>query len=121
MTFKTIIYAGLLATASVVASQTGAQAASLEQAAQLKSAVRFSDALSPRENFILVHDPSYKQYRAAHRRAHARPRHYGYGRYDRRRARAKDRHYRRTCVVMHNYPDLGESALTMPPWKWVPC
>ncbi len=89
----------------------------MEQAAQLKSALHVSGALSLRPNIILVHNPSYREDRATHRRAHKYRHQHGYN-----RARySKDRKYRRTCVVMRTTPDLDEDPLLMPPWEWVPC
>jgi len=119
MTLKSIFYAGLIATTGLVVSQASVQAASLTH---MKSVLPFSQAHSHTPNVIFVHDPSYAEYRAAHRRNHRRQHNYSYTR--NRHAHKhhyKPKRYPRTCTVMQYLPEGDETGLTMPPWKRVPC
>jgi len=123
MTFKSIFYAGLIATTSLVVSQATVQAASFT--AQ-KSTLPHNQSQLTSPNVIKVHDP-YKGKRV--RRYYYDPRpnfsadqHSPYSQYDnKRRHYAKHKHAQRTCVIRRDYPNWTETGLNMPPWEWVPC
>ena len=123
MTFKSILYAGLIATTSLVVSQAAVQAASITS---LKSALPFSESVMANPNIIKVHDP-YKRKHVRRYYYDPRPNYSAdqyspYSQYDnKRRHYAKHKNAQRTCVIRRDYPNLSETGLNMPPWEWVPC